>query len=193
MWHARKSNLNFGTEVRLRTPPGMWAKLESRCAVIWHPDGRLRVTWAFKGSLKPLRKVLWSWTSQPCWTEPVPGWLQPQPARGDEELREQSSVGGWQFVCVVARQRNPSSPVRGVILRTLMDDNGRPQRTAGEETSSPDSHRSDARFQRRVAALNYPALPAARLTLPGVMDAEGRVDESRLRMHIFKHGRKWND
>uniref|UniRef100_A0A3Q3GKQ0 Si:dkey-238d18.4 n=1 Tax=Kryptolebias marmoratus TaxID=37003 RepID=A0A3Q3GKQ0_KRYMA len=32
------------------------------------------------------------------------------------------------------------------------------------------------------------ALSAARLTLPGVMDTEGRVDESRLRMHIFKNG-----
>lgn len=31
-------------------------------------------------------------------------------------------------------------------------------------------------------------MPAARLALPGVMDAEGRVDESRLRMHIFKNG-----
>lgn len=33
-------------------------------------------------------------------------------------------------------------------------------------------------------------MPAARLALPGVMDAEGRVDESRLRMHIFKNGTK---
>lgn len=33
-----------------------------------------------------------------------------------------------------------------------------------------------------------PCMLAARLALPGVMDAEGRVDESRLRMHIFKNG-----
>uniref|UniRef100_A0A3Q0RC02 Si:dkey-238d18.4 n=1 Tax=Amphilophus citrinellus TaxID=61819 RepID=A0A3Q0RC02_AMPCI len=36
--------------------------------------------------------------------------------------------------------------------------------------------------------ISSPALAVARLTLPGVMDAEGRVDESRLRMHIFKNG-----
>uniref|UniRef100_A0A3B5L4L1 Si:dkey-238d18.4 n=1 Tax=Xiphophorus couchianus TaxID=32473 RepID=A0A3B5L4L1_9TELE len=36
--------------------------------------------------------------------------------------------------------------------------------------------------------VSAPALSASRLTLPGVMDAEGRVDESRLRMHIFKNG-----
>ncbi|XP_029958667.1 TBC1 domain family member 15 [Salarias fasciatus] len=41
---------------------------------------------------------------------------------------------------------------------------------------------------RTVAAVSAPALSGARLTLPGVMDAEGRVDESRLRMHIFKNG-----
>ncbi|KAK7926301.1 hypothetical protein WMY93_008611 [Mugilogobius chulae] len=41
---------------------------------------------------------------------------------------------------------------------------------------------------RTVAALYCPAVAAARVTLPGVMDAEGRVDESRLRMHVFKNG-----
>lgn len=65
---------------------------------------------------------------------------------------------------------------------------GSPRQTAGEGTSSPDSRQSDVRFQRRVAVVSSPALAAARLTLPGVMDAEGRVDESRLRMHIFKNG-----
>ncbi|XP_042279407.1 TBC1 domain family member 15 [Thunnus albacares] len=59
--------------------------------------------------------------------------------------------------------------------------NGSPRQTAGEEDSSHC-------FQRRVAMVSSPALSAARLTLPGVMDAEGRVDESRLRMHIFKNG-----
>lgn len=88
-----------------------------------------------------------------------------------------------------AHQRSSTSPVRGLIPRTLMDENGSPQRTAGEGTGTPDSSRSDVRLQRRAAGINYPALPTARLTLPGVMDAEGRVDESRLRMHIFKHGR----
>ncbi|XP_034029460.1 TBC1 domain family member 15 [Thalassophryne amazonica] len=40
----------------------------------------------------------------------------------------------------------------------------------------------------RLAAINSPGLSSERLTLPGVMDAEGRVDESRLRTHIFKNG-----
>ncbi|XP_028325986.1 TBC1 domain family member 15 [Gouania willdenowi] len=39
-----------------------------------------------------------------------------------------------------------------------------------------------------MAAVSRPALSASRLTLPGIMDTEGRVDESRLRMHIFKNG-----
>ncbi|XP_008283232.1 TBC1 domain family member 15 isoform X1 [Stegastes partitus] len=79
--------------------------------------------------------------------------------------------------------RNFSSRVRGVVAKTHMADldNRNPRRAAGEETSS-------GRRQRRVAAVSAPALCAARLTLPGVMDAEGRVDESRLRMHIFKNG-----
>ncbi|XP_068592639.1 TBC1 domain family member 15 isoform X2 [Cebidichthys violaceus] len=65
---------------------------------------------------------------------------------------------------------------------------GSPRPTAGEETRSPDSHQSGVSFQRKVAAVSSPAQSVARLTLPGVMDAEGRVDESRLRMHIFKNG-----
>uniref|UniRef100_A0A3B4Y7V7 Si:dkey-238d18.4 n=1 Tax=Seriola lalandi dorsalis TaxID=1841481 RepID=A0A3B4Y7V7_SERLL len=36
--------------------------------------------------------------------------------------------------------------------------------------------------------VSSPVLSGARLTLPGIMDAEGRVDESRLRLHIFKNG-----
>nr|XP_046158785.1 GTPase-activating protein GYP7 [Oncorhynchus gorbuscha] len=42
--------------------------------------------------------------------------------------------------------------------------------------------------QQIVSLVNAPALPTTPLELPGVMDAEGRVDESRLRMHIFKNG-----
>ncbi|XP_026227516.1 TBC1 domain family member 15 [Anabas testudineus] len=57
--------------------------------------------------------------------------------------------------------------------------------TAGEEASSSGGHQPAV---RRVAAVSSPALSAARLSLPGVMDTEGRVDESRLRMHIFKNG-----
>lgn len=50
--------------------------------------------------------------------------------------------------------------------------------------------RADFRLQSRVAAVSLSAVPGTRLTLPGVMDDEGRVDESRLRMHIFKNGRR---
>ncbi|XP_049903634.1 uncharacterized protein si:dkey-238d18.4 isoform X2 [Epinephelus moara] len=67
-------------------------------------------------------------------------------------------------------------------------DHGCPRQAAGEETRSPDSQQADVRCRGGVAALSSPALSTARLTLPGVMDAEGRVDESRLRMHIFKNG-----
>ncbi|KAG7269043.1 hypothetical protein CRUP_003664 [Coryphaenoides rupestris] len=45
---------------------------------------------------------------------------------------------------------------------------------------------AEGRVRRGVAVVSSPA-PAA-LSLPGIMDAEGRVDESRLRMHIFKNG-----
>ncbi|XP_019741947.1 TBC1 domain family member 15 isoform X2 [Hippocampus comes] len=44
------------------------------------------------------------------------------------------------------------------------------------------------RSRRRLAGVSSPAQAAARLTLSGVMDTEGRVDESRLRMHIFQNG-----
>ncbi|XP_035988131.1 TBC1 domain family member 15 isoform X3 [Fundulus heteroclitus] len=63
-----------------------------------------------------------------------------------------------------------------------------PPQTAGEDPSSVFRQETEVRCRRRVAALSAPALSASRLTLPGVMDAEGRVDESRLRMHIFKNG-----
>ncbi|XP_069552351.1 TBC1 domain family member 15 isoform X1 [Brachyistius frenatus] len=79
-----------------------------------------------------------------------------------------------------------SSLVRN--LQAHMEElNGNPGPTETQETSSI-NHLPAVRSQRRVAAVSCPALSAARLTLPGVMDAEGRVDESRLRMHIFKNG-----
>ncbi|MCJ8740268.1 hypothetical protein PDJAM_G00056980 [Pangasius djambal] len=40
----------------------------------------------------------------------------------------------------------------------------------------------------RVAPVTSPTSASQRVNLPGVMDAEGRVDESRLRMYIFKNG-----
>ncbi|XP_076016870.1 uncharacterized protein LOC143008822 [Genypterus blacodes] len=58
----------------------------------------------------------------------------------------------------------------------------------GGEQRSPAEATSDVGVRRTVAAVSAPALAATRLTLPGVMDAKGRVDESRLRMHIFKNG-----
>ncbi|XP_051521980.1 TBC1 domain family member 15-like isoform X1 [Myxocyprinus asiaticus] len=39
-----------------------------------------------------------------------------------------------------------------------------------------------------VATVIAPESTCQRISLPGVMDAEGRVDESRLRMYIFKNG-----
>lgn len=63
-----------------------------------------------------------------------------------------------------------------------------PLQAAGEGTSSADSQQPHVRLHSRVASVSSAALSAARLSLPGVMDAEGRVDESRLRMHIFKNG-----
>ncbi|XP_034553484.1 TBC1 domain family member 15-like [Notolabrus celidotus] len=60
--------------------------------------------------------------------------------------------------------------------------------TAGVRTCSADIQQSHVRLRRQVAAVISPVLSDVRLTLPGVMDAEGRVDESRLRLHIFKNG-----
>ncbi|MEQ2241764.1 hypothetical protein ILYODFUR_028640 [Ilyodon furcidens] len=72
-----------------------------------------------------------------------------------------------------------------------MDDvhpNGMPPQTGGKDPCNVSGQQAEVRPRRRVAAVSTPALSASRLTLPGVMDAEGRVDESRLRMHIFKNG-----
>lgn len=82
-----------------------------------------------------------------------------------------------------ARQRSASSPVRASGPQTLME----VSQAAAEES------RADPGSLGRVAAVSFPAVPGTRLTLPGVMDDEGRVDESRLRMHIFKNGRKAQD
>ncbi|XP_062322633.1 TBC1 domain family member 15 [Osmerus eperlanus] len=48
---------------------------------------------------------------------------------------------------------------------------------------------ADVAVRRTVGSVTTPPAPTTTpLRLPGVMDAEGRVDESRLRMHIFKNG-----
>nr|XP_015830557.2 TBC1 domain family member 15 [Nothobranchius furzeri] len=72
-------------------------------------------------------------------------------------------------------------------MEEVITDTGKLLQAAGEERS-PVSQQPDDRCRRRVAAVSCPALSAERLTLPGVMDTEGRVDESRLRMHILKNG-----
>ncbi|XP_053743352.1 TBC1 domain family member 15 isoform X1 [Synchiropus splendidus] len=56
------------------------------------------------------------------------------------------------------------------------------------ESPNPGPVEPPPQVRRSVAAVSRPAQAAARLSLPGVMDAEGRVDESRLRMHVFKNG-----
>ncbi|TSN03404.1 Myelin-associated glycoprotein [Bagarius yarrelli] len=52
------------------------------------------------------------------------------------------------------------------------------------------SMKSDSQISRvsRVAPMTSPTSASRRVNLPGVMDAEGRVDESRLRMYIIKNG-----
>lgn len=52
------------------------------------------------------------------------------------------------------------------------------------------SQRTDSEMPHvsRVAPVMSPTSASQRVNLPGVMDAEGRVDESRLRMYIFKNG-----
>lgn len=121
-----------------------------------------------------------------------------QLAQGERDgKRLDESPMRWMTVCCLLRMRRVSQALLHLcvlwsrILQAQMEDlnNASPRPTAGGQTSSAHIHQSDVRFQRGVAPVSSPALPAARLTLPGVMDAEGRVDESRLRMHIFKNGR----
>ncbi|XP_030225257.1 TBC1 domain family member 15 isoform X2 [Gadus morhua] len=47
---------------------------------------------------------------------------------------------------------------------------------------------SEGSARRGLEAVSPPAPSTSPLSLPGVMDAEGRVDESRLRSHILKNG-----
>ncbi|XP_056457911.1 TBC1 domain family member 15 isoform X1 [Gadus chalcogrammus] len=47
---------------------------------------------------------------------------------------------------------------------------------------------SEGSARRVLEAVSPPAPSTSPLSLPGVMDAEGRVDESRLRSHILKNG-----
>lgn len=70
----------------------------------------------------------------------------------------------------------------GLYLSTRRDSDAHMDHTdvgASAETAAED---------QTVAPVSVSALATARLFLPGVMDAEGRVDESRLRTHVFKNG-----
>ncbi|XP_007232415.2 TBC1 domain family member 15 [Astyanax mexicanus] len=63
----------------------------------------------------------------------------------------------------------------------------------GSEGSGRDGRRPNGALERpvrecRVAPVSCGASPCENMPLPGVMDSEGRVDESRLRLHIFKNG-----
>lgn len=82
----------------------------------------------------------------------------------------------------------PLTCFRGDRMEDL--DGGTVRQTAGQRETRrvPPQEEPNAPIRRRVAAVSCPALSAARLAIPGVMDAEGRVDESRLRMHICKNG-----
>ncbi|XP_052350652.1 uncharacterized protein LOC127905961 [Oncorhynchus keta] len=75
--------------------------------------------------------------------------------------------------------------VCGTPLIKTMGNNGTTER------SSPANHVT-AEFGNQqlyqVPLVNAPAPSTTPLVLPGVMDVEGRVDESTLRMHIFKNG-----
>ncbi|MEQ2177603.1 hypothetical protein GOODEAATRI_005203 [Goodea atripinnis] len=50
-----------------------------------------------------------------------------------------------------------------------------PPRTGGKDPCNVSGQQAEVRPRRRVAAVSTPALSASRLTLPGVMDAEGRI------------------
>ena len=162
----------------------MWAGLRPQGAVTWFLSGGVRVCWTGERYAKfPLKFFLL------CHHLFIPvrrnhfRLFLVTGLRGDGTQRV---LGGWLFVCeqgrvAAARQRSSSSPVRGSVPQTLME----VSQAAVEESG----RRPDVGFQSRVAAVSFPAVPGTRLTLPGVMDDEGRVDESRLRMHIFKNGR----
>lgn len=49
-------------------------------------------------------------------------------------------------------------------------------------------HGDSTEGKSRVAPVTSRGSPTERIGVPGVMDTEGRVDESRLRLHIFQNG-----
>ncbi|KAJ8005304.1 hypothetical protein DPEC_G00145240 [Dallia pectoralis] len=89
------------------------------------------------------------------------------------------------------KRSSPTGNIPGTITYSISSVselgalNGTPLETNG--ISSPVNHVT-AEFGDHPEVLNTPAPCTRPLGLPGVMDAEGRVDESRLRMHIFKNG-----
>lgn len=56
--------------------------------------------------------------------------------------------------------------------------------------SMNDAGRNPARRQRRCASVTSPVPSLQSIRLPGIMDPDGRVDDSRLRKYIFKNGKK---
>lgn len=109
------------------------------------------------------------------------GWETP----GSTVCAENDSLSVWR-VPVQRRSSSESALFRG---RRSMEEN---ERSVSQETADCRLNAQPSDQWPRTAAVETewcsPDMPTARLALPGVMDAEGRVDESRLRMHIFKNG-----
>lgn len=159
----------------------MWARLRPQGAVTWFLNGGVRFCGAGQSYAKlPTEAFCFVGRIIPIGRNHFPVvFSHGSPGRWDAAVSRRMTVCAQGRVAA-ARQRSSSSPVHGSVPQTLMDI----LQAAGEGSRQ----RSDVGFQSRVAAVSFPAGPGTRLTLPGVMDDEGRVDESRLRMHIFKNG-----
>lgn len=81
-----------------------------------------------------------------------------------------------------------AAPLEGKITFSSAWKENRNRRSAVSHTGKSLTTDSDISHVSRVAPVTSPISALQRVNLPGVMDAEGRVDESRLRIHIFKNG-----
>ncbi|XP_060800237.1 TBC1 domain family member 25 isoform X2 [Neoarius graeffei] len=81
-----------------------------------------------------------------------------------------------------------AAPLEGKITFSSAWKENRNRRSAISHTGKSLRTDSDISHVSRVAPVTSPISALQRVNLPGVMDAEGRVDESRLRIHIFKNG-----
>lgn len=103
---------------------------------------------------------------------------------------------GWETPGSTVRAENVSlleRPFRDAArLKSARDSMEENERSVSQEAAGCRLSAEPSDDCRRSAVVDTewcpPGMPTARLALPGVMDAEGRVDESRLRMHIFKNG-----